>query len=313
MEHVAPSVRKTAFNCPHCDALAHQSWYLLGARQLQGKKSVLPPVTTNFGLLQTDFDSIGRTGDLSKNSKWVNAMTKGYPFTEPVRDGVSFPLNLWNVVLSECFHCKKISIWIHSRLVHPRTGKAPPPHPDLPEKIRPDYDEASSILDESPRGAAALIRLAIQKLCKEIGQPGENLNENIAALVKSGLDPLVQQALDAVRVIGNNAVHPGQIDLRDDRATAERLFDLLNVIVERMISVPKHVREFTRRCPMRNVRGSRSATRRTRASCPKIQTNSKTRAPVRHRVHLSLSWRAQPSRAWQRVCVWCFRHQVLVR
>ena len=38
-------------------------------------------------------------------------------------------------------------------------------------------------------------------------------------------------------------------------------------------------------------------------SCPKIQTNSKTRAPVRRRVHLSLSWRAQPSRAWQRLCV----------
>ena len=39
------------------------------------------------------------------------------------------------------------------------------------------------------------------------------------------------------------------------------------------------------------------------ASCPKIQTNSKTRAPGRRRVHLSLSWRGQPSRAWQRVCV----------
>ena len=38
-------------------------------------------------------------------------------------------------------------------------------------------------------------------------------------------------------------------------------------------------------------------------SCPKIQTNSKTHAPGRRRVHLSLSWRAQPSRAWQRVCV----------
>ncbi len=31
--------------------------------------------------------------------------------------------------------------------------------------------------------------------------------------------------------------------------------------------------------------------------------NSKTRAPSRCRVHLSLSGRAQPSRAWQRVCV----------
>ena len=38
-------------------------------------------------------------------------------------------------------------------------------------------------------------------------------------------------------------------------------------------------------------------------SCPKIQTNSRTRAPGRRRVHLSLSWRAQPSRAWQRPCV----------
>ena len=243
MKHVTPSVRKTAFNCPHCDALAHQSWYLLGARELQGKKSALPPVSTSFGVLQTEFDRIGRPDDRSKNSKWVHAMAMENPFTEPAWDGVSFPLNLWNVILSECFNCKKISVWIHSRLVHPRTGDAPPPNPDLPEEIRPDYDEASSILDKSPRGAAALIRLGIQKLCKEVGQPGKNINEDIAALVKDGLDPLVQQALDAVRVIGNNAVHPGQIDLRDDRATAERLFDLLNVIVERMISVPKHVLE----------------------------------------------------------------------
>ena len=134
MEHVAPSVRKTAFNCPHCDALAHQSWYLLGARQLQGKKSVLPPVTTNFGLLQTDFDSIGRTGGLSKNSKWVNAMAKGYPFTEPVRDGVSFPLNLWNVVLSRMLPLQE-DIHLDSQPTGASTNRqAPPPHPDLPKR-----------------------------------------------------------------------------------------------------------------------------------------------------------------------------------
>ena len=38
-------------------------------------------------------------------------------------------------------------------------------------------------------------------------------------------------------------------------------------------------------------------------SCPKIRTHSKTRATSRRRVHLSLLWRAPPSRAWQRVCV----------
>lgn len=46
-----------------------------------------------------------------------------------------------------------------------------------------------------------------------------------------------------MRVIGNNAVHPGSMDLRDDRATAESLFRLLNLIAEKMISDPKHVDE----------------------------------------------------------------------
>ncbi|MGR3822084.1 MAG: DUF4145 domain-containing protein [Salipiger marinus] len=113
----------------------------------------------------------------------------------------------------------------------------------MPEGIRIVYQEASSILEQSPRGAAALIRLAIQKLCKELGQTGENIYQDIGGLVKAGLDPKVQQALDAVRIIGNNAVHPGEIDLADDRPIAESLFKLLNFIVEKTISEPKHVAE----------------------------------------------------------------------
>jgi hypothetical protein len=86
-----------------------------------------------------------------------------------------------------------------------------------------------------------LLRLAVQKLCKHLGGAGDNLNHDIAALVRKGLPARVQQALDVVRVIGNNAVHPGEIDLRDDRATAEGLFRLVNLIAEIMISQPKHV------------------------------------------------------------------------
>jgi hypothetical protein len=47
--------------------------------------------------------------------------------------------------------------------------------------------------------------------------------------------------MDVLRVIGNNAVHPGQIDLKDDSATALKLFEVLNLIVERLISTPKKV------------------------------------------------------------------------
>ena len=134
-------------------------------------------------------------------------------------------------------------------MVWPVVGAAPLPNPDTPEDIRRDYEEARTILDLSPRGAAALLRLAVQKLCAHLGEKGKNINEDIASLVAKGLDPRVQQALDVVRVVGNDAVHPGAMDLRDDRATAERLFGLVNLIVERMISYPKHVETLYRSLP----------------------------------------------------------------
>ncbi len=118
---------------------------------------------------------------------------------------------------------------------------APSPSSDMPEAIAGDYDEAREIVNRSPRAAAALLRLAVQKLCKKLGQPGNNINDDIAALVAAGLNPAVQRALDSVRVIGNNAVHPGQIDLNDDPSTALALFGLVNFIVEQMITRPKEL------------------------------------------------------------------------
>lgn len=103
--------------------------------------------------------------------------------------------------------------------------------------------EAASILDASPRGAAALLRLCVQKLCKFLGEGGKNINADIAELVKKGLDPRVQKMLDSVRVIGNNAVHPGAIDWRDNREIAEKLFRLINMIADIMISQPKAIDE----------------------------------------------------------------------
>lgn len=59
--------------------------------------------------------------------------------------------------------------------------------------------------------------------------------------MRKGLPVQIQQALDIVRVVGNEAVHPGQLDLRDDQDTALKLFGLVNLIAEVMITQPKHV------------------------------------------------------------------------
>ncbi len=155
-----------------------------------------------------------------------------------------------NLELTMCPYCSKYALWVQGRMVYPDQVTVPSPNGDLEEDIQQDYLEAARILERSPRGAAALLRLAIQKLCQQLGQPGKNVNADIAALVRNGEIPQrVQQALDIVRVVGNNAVHPGQIDLRDDRETALRLFQLVNIIADRTISQPKQVDELYEALP----------------------------------------------------------------
>lgn len=159
----------------------------------------------------------------------------------PVADPTSEVGGRLDVAL--CKHCGMYSVWHGERMIYPSAGGAPMANPDLPGDIKADYDEARSIVSLSPRGAAALLRLAIDKLCDHLGAEGRDLNAKIGKLVENGLDAKVQQALDTVRVVGNNAVHPGQIDLRDDEKTALELFRLVNVIVDATITLPKHVRE----------------------------------------------------------------------
>jgi Domain of unknown function (DUF4145) len=151
--------------------------------------------------------------------------------------------------LAVCDHCGQFSIWLDNLMVHPSMSIASLPNPDLPEEVKRDYVEARDIMARSPRGAAALLRLAVQKFCKHLGEKGDNLNSDIAELVKKGLPVRVQQALDAVRVIGNNAVHPGQIDITDDPSTASRLFELVNIVCDYMVSQPKRIEEIYGKLP----------------------------------------------------------------
>ncbi|RKX95205.1 MAG: hypothetical protein DRP55_10475 [Spirochaetes bacterium] len=154
-----------------------------------------------------------------------------------------------DLMVCYCSYCGEYSIWYKEKMIYPDCTGIEPPNQDLDEEIKNDYTEAASILQKSPRGACALLRLAIQKLCIKLGEEGKNLNEDIANLVKKGLPVKIQKALDAVRVIGNEAVHPGELDLKDDIVTATQLFKLINFIAEKMITEPKEVEEIYNKIP----------------------------------------------------------------
>ena len=151
--------------------------------------------------------------------------------------------------VSYCESCGHPTIWLEEVMIHPRSSPVDQPNLDLPEDVLHDYEEARLIVNESPRGAAALLRLAIQKICKHLGQPGKNINEDIKALVASGLPAKVQEALDLVRVIGNESVHPGTLDVRDDRETAYQLFRLVNFVAQKTITEPREIAELYGKLP----------------------------------------------------------------
>ena len=219
MKRISPSLRETAFSCPCCDVLTTQTWYYLFATVLQS-------------VPLHEASCLGENPHLDEKSGAYRELKR-----------------LEHTHVAQCSECHRVSVWFGDKMIHPQRGKVPPANSDLPDDIRRDYDEAGSILDLSPRGAAALLRLALQKLCKELGQPGKNIDNDIGALVANGLDSRIQKAFDSLRVIGNESVHPGQIDLRDDRATAESLFDLLNLVVDRLISEPKRINDIYAKLP----------------------------------------------------------------
>ncbi len=246
---VPPSISQVAFDCPHCGAYTTHTWYDTHA-DVREKEPRAPGITDPEIL--DDIRKSDQFDDEATRTRFLayfEKILRGLVVVERNSSSTYVYYTAGNVHLSKCFSCREVTVWVHDHIVFPPVIAGPAPNPDLPAGVMDDYNEASRIVNLSARGAAALLRLSIQKLCVELGEKGKNIDDDIASLVKKGLSPLVQKALDAVRVIGNEAVHPGTLDLKDDTDTASKLFGLVNLIAEQMISNPKHVAELYGKLP----------------------------------------------------------------
>lgn len=235
---VSPSTSLTAFSCPHCGALTTQYWRSAKAA-FRSRDNDKPKRVRDVDEKKREIKEGVPPEHQAAMEAYIDRMASGLPFIGPKFD--EYSQELANVDVSECYNCSKLAIWLGDGMLYPRPSSAPPANADLPDDVAAEYYEAGQIVDASPRGAAALLRLAIQKLCKHLNEPGININVDIASLVKKGLDPRVQKMLDTVRITGNNAVHPGEIDLRDDVELATKLFGFLNIVADIMISQPKAI------------------------------------------------------------------------
>lgn len=237
-----PSLKKTAFKCPHCDAHTTQYWYEILVQSLGNNKLPFIPTEDFLNVIK----ELSERNDEKKRQKnaYISSLRKQMSrmiYLAGREETGAYGKKLYNVFASHCYNCEKWTIWANDTIIYPPIKYGTAPNQDLTPEILSVVEEARTIINLSPKGAAALLRLAIQMLCKHLGQSGKNLNDDIAELVKKGLNPMVQKALDIVRVIGNEAVHPGELNLNDNKDTAVTLFDLINTIADQMISNPKRV------------------------------------------------------------------------
>lgn len=221
-----PSYKSEKFKCPHCQVTSQQRWFDQG----------LASAAANQILSHVYYDYRARIKDYQQSA--IEAFIEVVKSSN-TREMIQFvPANF---SVASCLACNNISLWVNRELVYPRKTSISPPNNDMDDEIKELYREASIIFSDSPKGSTAILRLALQRLLKQIGKSGKNINNDIKELVNEGLSPKIQQALDLLRVIGNNAVHPGQIDVDDNSAIALKLFHILNFIAEEMITKPKEL------------------------------------------------------------------------
>ncbi|MEV7297204.1 DUF4145 domain-containing protein [Streptomyces microflavus] len=83
-------------------------------------------------------------------------------------------------------------------------------HPDVPERIRSAYEEASRAENAgAARLAGVGYRSAVEELCKDQGATHKTLHGKIRELAAKNLPGDIITALDETRVVGNDSVHQG--------------------------------------------------------------------------------------------------------
>jgi hypothetical protein len=135
-------------------------------------------------------------------------------------------------------------------LLYPKNSSAPPPQEDMPEEVLALYKEAASIVSDSPSAACLFIRKALETLLLDYYKLDPK-KYNLDKLIKHLTDDTEQAwskkfkpHLESIRLIGNDAAHPREINRADNEQTALTLFGFLNICVEHLISQPLKTKQF---------------------------------------------------------------------
>jgi hypothetical protein len=232
-----PQYKAKSFRCPFCGVVAEQQWW------------------NSFTIQQKD--------DASVNA-FAGSIRAVYRDLEKSDIG--------KYEFSTCHNCRQVTVWNGKDIVYPHNSGVELHHPDMPEDVTSLYEEARSIVNLSPRASACLLRIALDTLMPHFGEKTGCINKSIGNLVANkGLSIKVQQSLDLLRVIGDNAAHITEMKIEDNRETALSLFSVLNEIVEEMITEPKRIDDMFNTLPAKAIKNIERRDSKVKLSDDEIQ------------------------------------------
>lgn len=133
-----------------------------------------------------------------------------------------------------CGVCGKLILFVDGKLAWPELPSIPPTE-HMPDNVRIAYVEAQAVIGRSPQCACAMLRLALERLCVQLGGEGNSLRAKILSL---NLSPDMEKLCDACRIVGNDAVHEGMLFVKDTDTDelAMTLSRFVNWITDRTIA-----------------------------------------------------------------------------
>jgi hypothetical protein len=96
-------------------------------------------------------------------------------------------------------------------------------------------------LRENPPHILVFSTVALQGTLSEFVPHVQAINDDIKFIVAKGVSTEVQRALDICRVAGNNAAHPGELNIEDTPEIAHMMFKMINFLVAELITRPNEI------------------------------------------------------------------------
>ena len=147
--------------------------------------------------------------------------------------------------------CNKIAIWVDQHLVYPKASLVEEPNKHMPKELKNIYQEESSILENSPRASAALLRHLLEKLLTKLGADDNRLVNRIKTILKEHASSTkLEKTLTIIHENGNAAPHKNpKINTEEmERINyARTLFQLINLICEKVIEGTEKIQEMYRK------------------------------------------------------------------